>query len=93
MKVGDPGKPSIEIATASVDSTGQFTLQADPNAGGQLTAALAKARKDNSGWLNFDLVGIGNGKMVYESGPARVRGRPVAGPGRLERDRSWPRRR
>jgi hypothetical protein len=69
MKVGDPGKPSIEIATASVDSAGQFTLQADPDAGGQLTAALARARKDNSGWLNFDLVGIGNGKMVYESVP------------------------
>jgi hypothetical protein len=67
MRVGDPAQPSITLATAAVDNSGHFDVQVDPVGVKALLAALAAARANNGGWVNLDLVAIGNGKMVYES--------------------------
>ena len=54
-----PGQPKVSVDAVSTRTTpdGRFTLRADPTKT-PFREALAKADKENGGWLNFDLAAM-----------------------------------
>jgi hypothetical protein len=81
QNVGDSA-PVMQIASAPIDASGNFTVRADPNTGA-MASAVAHAVATNNGWVNLDLVEVGaNGETTVQSISrqfAGVSGQPLPG--------------
>lgn len=64
--IGDTVRPA-EVASAPIDSAGNFVMPADPGSGA-MASVVQDALAKNNGWVNLDLTAIGaNGETAVQS--------------------------